>query len=186
MAKAVLDELARPAPRRSFTVGIVDDVSRSSLPVDADFATEGEGVRALFFGLGSDGTVGAAKSSVQIIGEETELHAQGYFVYDSKKSGAITVSHVRFGPQPIRSTYQIARAEFVACHQFGLLERIDVLERAAPGARVLLNSPILPSACGTPFRARSRSRSSRSASSSSSSRPTGWRARSAWAVASTR
>jgi pyruvate-ferredoxin/flavodoxin oxidoreductase len=141
MAKAVFDELARPTPRRRFTVGITDDVSRTSLAVDPDFRAEGPGRRALFFGLGSDGTVGAAKSTVQIIGEETPLHAQGYFVYDSKKSGAITVSHVRFGPAPIRSSYQIQEADLVACHRFGLLERIDVLERAAHGARFLLNSP---------------------------------------------
>jgi pyruvate-ferredoxin/flavodoxin oxidoreductase len=141
MVKAVFDELAREAPRRRFTVGITDDVSRTSLPWDAAFQAEGPGARALFFGLGSDGTVGAAKSTVQIIGEETPLHAQGYFVYDSKKSGAITVSHVRFGPAPIRSSYQIAEADLVACHRFALLERVDVLERAARGARFLLNSP---------------------------------------------
>jgi pyruvate-ferredoxin/flavodoxin oxidoreductase len=144
MAKAVLDELAREKPKRHFTVGIHDDVSHSSLPWDAGFSTDTAGARALFFGLGSDGTVGAAKSSVQIIGEETALFAQGYFVYDSKKSGAITVSHVRYGPRPIRSTYQIEQAELVACHQPALLERIDVLGRAAPGARLLLNSPHPP------------------------------------------
>ena len=141
MVKSVLDELARPAPRRRFTVGIFDDVGRTSLPVDPDFVAEGPGTRALFFGLGSDGTVGAAKSSVRIIAEQTPLYAQGYFVYDSKKSGAITVSHLRFGPAPIRSTYQIREAELVACHRFGLLERLDVLERAGRGARFLLNSP---------------------------------------------
>jgi len=141
MVKGVFDELAREAPRRRFSVGIVDDVSHTSLPWDPGFQAEAPGVCALFFGLGSDGTVGAAKSTVQIIGEETPLHAQGYFVYDSKKSGAITVSHVRFGPAPIRSSYQIAEADIVACHRFALLERIDVLERAAPGARFLLNSP---------------------------------------------
>jgi len=147
MVKGVFDDLAREAPRRRFTVGIVDDVSHTSLPWDPAFRAEGPGVRALFFGLGSDGTVGAAKSTVQIIGEETPLHAQGYFVYDSKKSGAITVSHVRFGPEPIRSSYQIADAHIVACHRFALLERIDVLERAAPGARFLLNSPWPATGC---------------------------------------
>jgi pyruvate-ferredoxin/flavodoxin oxidoreductase len=144
MVKAVLDELLSEKPRNHFSIGIFDDVSHSSLPWDADFTTASEGLRALFFGLGSDGTVGSAKSSVQIISEETPLFAQGYFVYDSKKSGAITVSHVRFGPQPIRSTYQIQQAEFVACHQPALLERVDVLGRAAPGARFLLNSPHPP------------------------------------------
>jgi pyruvate-ferredoxin/flavodoxin oxidoreductase len=141
MVKAVFDELAREAPRRHFTVGIHDDVTGTSLPVDPGFATEREGLRVLLYGLGSDGTVGAAKSSVVILGEETDLHAQGYFVYDSKKSGSITVSHLRFGREPIRAPYQIERAELVACHQFALLRRIDVLERAAPGGRFLLNSP---------------------------------------------
>jgi pyruvate-ferredoxin/flavodoxin oxidoreductase len=146
MAKAVLDELAQPAPRNRFTIGIVDDVTKTSLPWDREFRTEGEGVRALFFGLGSDGTVGAAKSTVAILASETPLHAQGYFVYDSKKSGAITVSHVRFGPAPIRSTYQIDQAQFLSCHHFDLLFQIDVLERAAPGAKVLLNAPHPPDA----------------------------------------
>ena len=144
MAKGVLDELSREAPLNHFTIGIVDDVSHTSLPWDRDFATDDEGVRALFFGLGSDGTVGAAKSSVQIIAKETPLHAQGYFVYDSKKSGALTVSHIRFGPRPIRSTYQIERADFLSVHHFDLFERVDVLERATPGARLLVNSPHAP------------------------------------------
>jgi len=141
MAKGVFDALGAAAPRNHFTVGIVDDVTHTSLPWPRDFSTEGEGVRALFFGLGSDGTVGAAKSTVSIIASETPLFAQGYFVYDSKKSGAITISHVRFGPRPIRSTYQIERAEFVSVHRFDLLGRIDVAGRAAAGARLLLNSP---------------------------------------------
>jgi len=159
MAKGVLDALARglrpPSPpnapggralgaKHHFTIGITDDVSHTSLPFDPAFSTEGEGGRALFFGLGSDGTVGAAKSSVAIIAGETPLFAQGYFVYDSKKSGAITVSHLRFGPKPIRATYQIERADFVAVHHFDLLTRIDVLERAAEGARLLLNCPHAP------------------------------------------
>ncbi len=146
MAKAVLDALARPTPRNRFTIGIADDVTHSSLPWDRSFRTEGEGVRALFFGLGSDGTVGAAKSTVAILASETPLYAQGYFVYDSKKSGAITVSHVRFGPEPIRSTYQIEQAQFLSCHHFDLLFQIDVLERAAPGAKLLLNAPHPPDA----------------------------------------
>ncbi len=140
MAKGVLDALDLASPRNHFTVGIVDDVTHTSLAWDRDFRAEPEGVRALFHGLGSDGTVGATKSSVKIIGEHTDLYSQGYFVYDSKKSGAVTVSHLRFGPRPIRSTYLIDRAEFVACHHFGFLERLDVLGRAAPGATFLLNS----------------------------------------------
>jgi pyruvate-ferredoxin/flavodoxin oxidoreductase len=142
MAKAVFDELNEPAPRLHFTVGINDDVGFMSLPCDPRFSTEdGQAVRAIFYGLGSDGTVGANKNSIKIIGDETDLYAQGYFVYDSKKSGSTTISHLRFGPKPIRSTYLIDRAEFVACHQWELLHRIDVLEHAAPGATVLLNSP---------------------------------------------
>ncbi|HYB13149.1 MAG TPA: pyruvate:ferredoxin (flavodoxin) oxidoreductase [Myxococcota bacterium] len=144
MAKAVFDELAREKPRNHFTIGIHDDVSHTSLSWDPAFRTEGPGVRAVSFGLGSDGSVGAAKSSVKIIGEQTGLFAQGYFVYDSKKSGAVTVSHLRFGPAPIRSTYQIERAELVACHHESFLSRLDVLGRAAPGARFLLNSPHSP------------------------------------------
>jgi pyruvate-ferredoxin/flavodoxin oxidoreductase len=141
MVKAVLDELARPEPRSHFTVGIVDDVTHRSLDVDAGFDTElEERTRAVFYGLGADGTVGANKNSIKIIGEETDHDAQGYYVYDSKKSGAVTVSHLRFGRGPIRSSYLIRRANFVACHQFGFLERYDMLEVAAPGAVFLLNS----------------------------------------------
>ena len=142
MARAVFDELDEPSPRAHFTVGIHDDVSFASLAHDPEFSTEDSKiVRALFYGLGADGTVGANKNTIKIIGEETELYVQGYFVYDSKKSGSITVSHLRFGPNPIRSSYLIARAQFVACHQWELLRRIDVFEHAAPGATVLLNSP---------------------------------------------
>jgi pyruvate-ferredoxin/flavodoxin oxidoreductase len=145
MVKAVLDELAKAEPASHFTVGIVDDVTGTSLPVDAAFTTEDPGtIRAVFYGLGSDGTVGANKNSIKIIGEATPLHAQGYFVYDSKKSGATTVSHLRFGPRPIRSAYLITQADFVACHQFGLLNRLDVLDVARPGAVFLLNSPFGP------------------------------------------
>jgi pyruvate-ferredoxin/flavodoxin oxidoreductase len=145
MAKAVLDELSAPQPRRHFTVGIVDDVTRLSLKWDPSFDTESAGVtRAVFYGLGADGTVGATKNTVKIIGENTPLHAQGYFVYDSKKSGAITVSHLRFGPKPIESTYLIDRADFVACHQFEFMEKLDVLALARPGATFLLNSPYGP------------------------------------------
>jgi pyruvate-ferredoxin/flavodoxin oxidoreductase len=145
MVKAALDELARPTPRKHFTVGIVDDVTHASLPVDAEFDIEpDEMVRAVFFGLGADGTVGANKNTIKIIGEETDNEAQGYFVYDSKKSGAVTISHLRFGPRPIRSAYLIQKASFVGCHQFGFLDRYDVLEYAAPGAVVLLNAPHAP------------------------------------------
>ncbi|HZV07616.1 MAG TPA: pyruvate:ferredoxin (flavodoxin) oxidoreductase [Gemmataceae bacterium] len=145
MAKAVFDELARPTPKNHFTVGIVDDVTHTSLPYDPAFGIEADDVvRAVFFGLGADGTVGANKNSIKIIGEETDNYAQGYFVYDSKKSGAMTISHLRFGPRPIRSPYLISSANFVACHQFNFLEKIDVLEYAAPGAVFLLNSPYRP------------------------------------------
>ncbi len=143
MIKPIFDELASPRPRRHFTVGIYDDVTHLSLPIDGEFhrpRPAGE-VQALFIGLGSDGTVGANKASVKIIGEGTDLYVQGYFVYDSKKSGSVTVSHLRFGPEPIRSTYLIDAADFVACHQFGLLSKLDVLEHAKPGATFLLNAP---------------------------------------------
>jgi pyruvate-ferredoxin/flavodoxin oxidoreductase len=141
--KAAFDELVRrEGPRNHFTVGIVDDVTHTSVPVDPDFDIDSEErVRAVFFGLGADGTVGANKNSIKIIGEETENDAQGYFVYDSKKSGAITISHLRFGPGPIRSSYLIKKANFVACHQFGFLERYDMLDYAVPGGTFLLNSP---------------------------------------------
>ena len=140
-AAAVFADLASGSPKPRFTVGIVDDVTGLSLDRDADFAVPTKCTQAVFFGLGSDGTVGATKSSVKIIGESTDLHAQGYFVYDSKKSGSVTVSHLRFGPGPIRSTYLIEEADFVACHQFSLLERMPVLDVARTGATVLLNVP---------------------------------------------
>jgi pyruvate-ferredoxin/flavodoxin oxidoreductase len=145
MVKAVFDELARPASKNHFVVGIEDDVTNCSLAVDASYSTEDpKAVRALFYGLGADGTVGANKNSVKIIAEETDNYAQGYFVYDSKKSGSITVSHLRFGPRPIRSTYLITEANFIACHQFSFLERIDMLRWAAEGATFLLNAPFGP------------------------------------------
>jgi pyruvate-ferredoxin/flavodoxin oxidoreductase len=145
MAKGVFDELALASPRRRITVGIVDDVTHLSVPEDEDFSvTDEETVSAVFFGLGSDGTVGANKNSVKIIGEDTDGYAQGYFVYDSKKSGAATVSHLRFGPQEIRSTYLVDQADFVAVHQFNLLEKMKVLDLAKPGAVFLLNSPFGP------------------------------------------
>jgi pyruvate-ferredoxin/flavodoxin oxidoreductase len=145
MAKAVFDELASPAPKNHFTVGIVDDVSHTSLPVDEAYDIESpDVVRAVFYGLGADGTVGANKNSIKIIGEATDREVQGYFVYDSKKSGAITISHLRFGPRPIRAPYLIRDASFVACHQWNLLERNDVLELAQPGAVFLVNAPWEP------------------------------------------
>jgi pyruvate-ferredoxin/flavodoxin oxidoreductase len=141
MIKAVFDELAKEHPKNHFTVGIKDDVTLNSLEYDPAFSTEDPAtVRAIFYGLGSDGTVSANKNSIKIIGEETDYYAQGYFVYDSKKAGAITISHLRFGPKPIRSTYLISKASFVACHQFSFLERMDVLKAAEPGAIFLLNS----------------------------------------------
>jgi len=142
MVKAVYDNLARPKPKNHFTVGIHDDVSHTSLEHDPAFSTESdEVVRALFYGLGADGTVGANKNSIKIIGENTPNNAQGYFVYDSKKSGAVTVSHLRFGPRPIRSTYLISKANFVACHQWIFLERYDMLSALVEGGTFLLNSP---------------------------------------------
>jgi pyruvate-ferredoxin/flavodoxin oxidoreductase len=145
MVKAVFDNLKSAAPRNHFTVGIRDDVTHMSLDYDAEFSTENpRTVRALFYGLGSDGTVGANKNSIKIIGENTPNHAQGYFVYDSKKAGSVTVSHLRFGPEPIRSAYLITRASFVACHQFQFLDRMDVLAGAEPGATFLLNAPFAP------------------------------------------
>src|SRR5205823_7784169 len=145
MVKSVFDELEKHRPKNHFTVGIHDDVTHTSLEYDPDFSTEDpETVRALFYGLGSDGTVGANKNSIKIIGEGTDLFTQGYFVYDSKKSGSVTVSHLRFGPQPIHAPYLVGQADFVACHQFGFLERFSVLDSARQGATFLLNSPFGP------------------------------------------
>ncbi|HXU85241.1 MAG TPA: pyruvate:ferredoxin (flavodoxin) oxidoreductase [Verrucomicrobiae bacterium] len=146
MVKPVFEELGADRPRRHFTVGIYDDVTHLSLPIDRAFRFERSSaeVQAVFFGLGSDGTVGANKASVKIIGESTDLFAQGYFVYDSKKSGSVTVSHLRFGPEPIRSTYLVEEADFVACHQFGLLGKTKILETARHGATFLLNAPYGP------------------------------------------
>ncbi|MEI7467878.1 MAG: pyruvate:ferredoxin (flavodoxin) oxidoreductase [Chloroflexota bacterium] len=145
MAKAVFDELAKARPKNHFTVGIHDDVTHTSLSYDPEYDIEpADTVRALFWGLGSDGTVGANKNSIKIIGEETDNYAQGYFVYDSKKAGARTISHLRFGPHPINSPYLICHANFVACHQFNFLERYPVLENVAHGATFLINSPYGP------------------------------------------
>jgi pyruvate-ferredoxin/flavodoxin oxidoreductase len=145
MIAGVFAELARERPRRRFTVGITDDVSGLSLPYDPSLDIEpSDTVRAVFFGLGSDGTVGANKNTIKILGAEENLNAQGYFVYDSKKSGSQTVSHLRFGPQPIRAPYLVEQASFVGCHHFGLLDRVDVLGRAAPGATLLLDCALPP------------------------------------------
>ncbi len=143
MVKAVLDELSKPNPKNHFTVGITDDVTHTSLPVDSSFSIEAEDtVRCVFFGLGSDGTVGANKNSIKIIGEETDNYAQGYFVYDSRKSGTVTISHLRFGPHPVRAPYLIEanQASFVACHQFNFLEKFEMLKYAKTGGVFLLNS----------------------------------------------
>ena len=141
MVKAVFDEIGKDRPRNHFTVGIVDDVSHTSLTWDPAFRTEADDVASsLFYGLGADGTVGANKNSIKIIGGETDRYVQGYFVYDSKKSGAITISHLRASPRPIRSSYLVTNARFVACHQFEFVDKIDVLEHAAPGAVFLLNA----------------------------------------------
>ncbi|HVY14095.1 MAG TPA: pyruvate:ferredoxin (flavodoxin) oxidoreductase [Rhodopila sp.] len=145
MAKAVFDEMKKSAPRNGFTVGIIDDVSHTNLEVDPGYSIEPEDVvRAVFYGLGADGTVGANKNSAKIIAEDAGLYAQAYFVYDSHKSGAQTVSHLRFGPRPIRSPYLIGSANFLGCHQFQFLRRVDVLRTAAPEATFLLNSPYGP------------------------------------------
>jgi pyruvate-ferredoxin/flavodoxin oxidoreductase len=142
MVKAVYDELQKPEPKKHFTVGINDDVTHLSLKYDPSFSIEPDDVvRALFFGLGADGTVGANKNSIKIIGEDTPNFAQGYFFYDSKKSGTLTTSHLRFGPRPIRSAYLVTQASFVACHQFVFLDKYEMLEQAAPGATFLLNAP---------------------------------------------
>ncbi len=141
MVKAVYDELGKAKPKNHFVVGIIDDVTNASLDVDPAFSTEADDVfRGIFYGLGADGTVGANKNSIKIIGEDTDFYAQGYFVYDSKKSGSTTTSHLRFGPRPIHSTYLITGAKFVACHQWFFLEKFDVLKTALPGSTFLLNS----------------------------------------------
>jgi pyruvate-ferredoxin/flavodoxin oxidoreductase len=143
MVKGIFDEMTKEQPKNHFTIGINDDVSNTSLDFDPCFLIESEEViRSVFFGLGSDGTVGGNKNSIKIIGDQTENYAQGYFVYDSKKAGAKTISHLRFGPEPIRAPYiiEVGQANFVACHQFSFLEQIDMLKYVAPGGTFLLNS----------------------------------------------
>ena len=145
MVKGIFDELLKSQPKNHFTVGITDDVTHTSLEYDPDFNIETPDItRAVFWGLGADGTVGANKNSIKIIGEETDNYAQGYFVYDSKKSGGNTISHLRFGPNPIRAPYLISHAQFVGCHQFNFIERFDVLKFAMPGGVFLLNSLYAP------------------------------------------
>ncbi len=145
MVRAVFDELDRDAPKNGFTVGIIDDVTHTSLDVDESFEIEPENVtRALFYGLGSDGTVSANKNSIKIIGENTDLYCQGYFVYDSKKAGSQTVSHLRFGPEPIRAPYLVTSANFIACHKATFVHQVDMLDKAAEGAVFLLNTPTPP------------------------------------------
>jgi pyruvate-ferredoxin/flavodoxin oxidoreductase len=142
MAKSVLDNLNEAKPSNHFTVGIFDDLTETNLPWDNDFDSKSEGVhQAMFYGLGADGTVGANKNSIKIIGKATDFYAQGYFVYDSKRAGAMTISHLRFSPKPIRSTYLIRKAEFLACHSFNFLERYEMLERLTQDGTFLLNSP---------------------------------------------
>ncbi len=142
MAKAVFDNLKADAPKNHFTVGIKDDVTGLSLDYDPEFNIESSDVhRCLFYGLGSDGTVSANKNSIKIIGQKTDNYAQGFFVYDSKKAGAITISHLRFGEKLIRSPYLINKANFIACHNFGFLERFNMLKNAEEGATILFNSP---------------------------------------------
>lgn len=145
MIKGIFDNLAEAEPKNHFTIGIHDDVTHSSISYEPEFSTEPDSViRALFYGLGADGTVGANRNSIKIIGENTDNYAQGYFVYDSKKAGAVTVSHLRFGPKPIRSTYLVSKANFVGCHQPIFLERYDMLKNIVPGGTFLLNSPYGP------------------------------------------
>jgi pyruvate-ferredoxin/flavodoxin oxidoreductase len=147
MVKGIYDELEKENPKNHFTIGINDDLTHSSIDYDPSFTTEAdETVRALFYGLGSDGTVGANKNSIKIIGENTDLYTQGYFVYDSRKSGSVTTSHLRFGPEKIHSAYLISQASFIACHQFTFIDRIDMLKFAERGATFLLNSPFAPEA----------------------------------------
>ncbi|MCX6163996.1 MAG: pyruvate:ferredoxin (flavodoxin) oxidoreductase, partial [Ignavibacteriae bacterium] len=142
MVKSVFDEMKKDSPKNHFTIGINDDVTNTSLEYDKNFNIIAEGqVSALFYGLGADGTVGANKNSIKIIGEETDNYAQGYFVYDSKKSGTSTVSHLRFGKKPIKSTYLVSKADFIGCHFFGLLEKFDILKNIKDGGTFLLNSP---------------------------------------------
>jgi pyruvate-ferredoxin/flavodoxin oxidoreductase len=144
MINGVYEEMRKSDPKNYFSVGIKDDVTNNSIDYDPAFAMDGKVTSCLFYGLGADGTVGANKNSIKIIGEDTPNHAQGYFSYDSRKSGTVTVSHLRFGAKPIHSIYLVDKASFIACHQFVFLERYDMLRDAVPGATFLLNSPYGP------------------------------------------
>jgi pyruvate-ferredoxin/flavodoxin oxidoreductase len=145
MVKAIYDHLAVESPKRHFTIGIQDDLTHTSLEFDPSFSTESDRVvRAIFYGLGADGTVGANKNSIKISGEETDNYAQGYFVYDSKKSGSVTVSHLRFGPDPIHSTYLVTSANFIACHQWEFVEKFDLLSAAQPSQKAINMTPQNP------------------------------------------
>ena len=144
MVRAIFEELDKKEPKNHFTIGINDDVTHSSLAYDPDFSVEKETFNSIFYGLGADGTVSANKNSIKIIGDTGDDYVQGYFVYDSKKAGALTISHLRFGKQPINSTYLISKANFVACHQFNFMKKYDVLEKAKKGATFLLNAPLAP------------------------------------------
>ncbi len=163
MVKGVFDELKKATPKNHFTIGIRDDVSHSSVEYDENFSIAADDVvRCVFFGLGSDGTVGANKNSTKIIGEEGNNYAQGYFVYDSKKSGTVTESHLRFGPRPIKAPYLVGKgdANFVACHQFSFLEKYDMLKYAKPGGVFLLNTFTAKIKHGITFPMKSSKRSS--------------------------
>jgi Pyruvate:ferredoxin oxidoreductase and related 2-oxoacid:ferredoxin oxidoreductases, gamma subunit len=141
MVKGIYDELLKEDPKNHFTIGIKDDVSHTSLKYNRTFKTKKSTINCMFYGLGSDGTVGANKNSIKIIGETTDNYVQGYFVYDSKKAGAQTVSHLRFGPEPIYSTYLINKANFIACHQYNFIEKYPLLKNIKKGGTFLLNSP---------------------------------------------
>ena len=145
MVKAIFENLDQDRPKKGFTIGINDDVNHTSLEYDPEFSIESDKVvRAMFYGLGADGTVGANKNSIKIIGENTENYAQGYFVYDSKKSGSMTISHFRFGPEPIKAPYLVTQANFVACHQTVFLEKMDMLKSLVKGGTFLVNAPFGP------------------------------------------
>ena len=188
MVKAVFDEAAKPEPRNGFTIGIDDDVSGTSLATTAiSTSSRRRPRRALFFGLGSDGTVGANKNSVKMLAEDADRFAQGYFVYDSHKSGAETVSHLRFGREPIHAPYLIRHADFVACHRFEFLRKLDILGAGAAGRRPSCSTrPTPPRRSGTRCPGRSSATSSRSSSASSSSTRPRWRRTSASGRGSTR
>jgi len=186
MAKAVFDNLKLAKPKNKFVVGIEEDVTNCSLKVDYSFKNPMEGAyQAMFYGLGSDGTVGANKNSIKIIGETTNNNAQAYFVYDSKKAGSMTTSHLRFGKKYIRAPYLVQEADFVACHNFSFVEKYDMLSRTKTGGTFLLNAPFGRTRSGTTCRRKCSSRSSTRNSSSMSSTASSWGTRSVSDPAST-